>query len=216
MAKIEAVFFDFDGVLRDSRDALWAANVHALNSYGVEASQDDLRPHIHHINAVHEKFVPHISRDDLSEKFYQKFSELKEGVQLYKGAGEVVDELVKSGLLIGLVTTATSSEELLAQAGILDRFSVIVGGNDTSRHKPHPEPVLTALARLGVAAERAIMVGDLPADIQAARSAKLFATIGITYGFGTSEMLKEAGADYLIDTLSGVVGIVKEMNDVVT
>jgi len=43
--------------------------------------------------------------------------------------------------------------------------------DDTSRHKPHPEPLLVALERLQLAPQQAIYVGDSRHDMQAGRSA---------------------------------------------
>ncbi|TML61827.1 MAG: HAD family hydrolase, partial [Actinobacteria bacterium] len=56
-----------------------------------------------------------------------------------------------------------------------------VGGDETARHKPDPEPLLLALERMGVRADEAAYVGDAPFDVQAAKAAGLF-SIGVTWG----------------------------------
>ena len=60
-------------------------------------------------------------------------------------------------------------------------FDVVVGADDTERHKPDPEPILLALERLGAAPEDAAYVGDSPFDIRAAKAAGV-AAIGVTWG----------------------------------
>jgi phosphoglycolate phosphatase-like HAD superfamily hydrolase len=60
-------------------------------------------------------------------------------------------------------------------------FDVIVGGDETERQKPSPEPLLLALDRLGAEPADAAYVGDSPFDMQAARAAGLYA-VGVSWG----------------------------------
>ena len=77
-------------------------------------------------------------------------------------------------------------------------FDVVVGGDETERHKPDPEPLLLALERLGAGPEDAAYVGDSPFDMQAARAAGIDA-IGVTWGrIHDREAL--ADADVVVDT----------------
>jgi pyrophosphatase PpaX len=72
-----------------------------------------------------------------------------------------------------------------------------VGGDETVHHKPHPEPLLLALERLGVGAADAAYVGDSPFDMQAAKAADLYA-IGVSWGrIHAAEKLVEA--DIIVD-----------------
>jgi pyrophosphatase PpaX len=65
--------------------------------------------------------------------------------------------------------------------GLEQRFDVLVGADDTERHKPDPDPILEALRRLGVAAAEAAYVGDSPFDVRAAKAAGVFA---VAVGWG--------------------------------
>jgi nicotinate-nucleotide--dimethylbenzimidazole phosphoribosyltransferase len=60
---------------------------------------------------------------------------------------------------------------LLTAVGLADFFEVIITSVDVGAAKPDPAPVRAALRQLGVAAERALFVGDRPSDRDAARSA---------------------------------------------
>ena len=60
-------------------------------------------------------------------------------------------------------------------------FEVIVGGDEVPRQKPAPDGLLLALERLGGRPEDAAYVGDSPFDMQAARSAGLYA-VGVEWG----------------------------------
>ena len=50
-------------------------------------------------------------------------------------------------------------------------FDTIVAFEDTAQHKPHPEPLLTAVKRLGISPQEAVYIGDAPTDAQAAKAA---------------------------------------------
>ena len=60
-------------------------------------------------------------------------------------------------------------------------MDVVIGAEDTERHKPDPEPLLEALRRLGATPSEAAYVGDSPFDIRAAKDGGLFA---IAVGWG--------------------------------
>ena len=60
-------------------------------------------------------------------------------------------------------------------------FDVVVGADDTERHKPDPEPVLHALELLGARPDDAAYVGDSPFDVRAARAAGVYA-VAVAWG----------------------------------
>ena len=77
------------------------------------------------------------------------------------------------GHATGLVTSKGRgmTARSLEHVGLADSFDTIVTYEDTDRHKPGPEPVLLALDRLGVPAERSIFLGDSPHDMHSGRAA---------------------------------------------
>lgn len=78
-----------------------------------------------------------------------------------------------------------------------DTFDVIRGALDRVALKPDPAAVFEILTRIGVEAERTVMVGDTPIDIQTGRNARV-RTIGVTWGFRGAEELVDAGADFVV------------------
>ena len=60
-------------------------------------------------------------------------------------------------------------------------FDTVVGGDETERHKPDPEPLLLAAERMGVRPEDAAYVGDSPFDIRAAKAAGM-RSVAVTWG----------------------------------
>lgn len=114
---------------------------------------------------------------------------------LFPGIPALLAECVRAGFLLALVTTKREdiATHLVDARGLNTHFSAVIGGDSTPHHKPHPEPALYALRRLGVEPAHATMVGDTTFDMEMARSAGCRA-IGVTWGYGTPESLRASGA----------------------
>ncbi len=87
----------------------------------------------------------------------------------------VMATLRERGYVLGVVT---SKSREFAQRGLRlcvlwEFMDAFVSMDDTSRHKPHPEPLLLALERLQIAPQQAVYVGDSRHDMQAGRAAGL-------------------------------------------
>ena len=211
MSKIKAILFDLDGTLRDSREPIFLAIEHALKTHvGSTPSRQELLPHIHHHEEVQKVFAANTDPAKFLKSYWEKVEELRNTMVPYEGAHDLLSVLHKAGYRLGIVSTASTAVQYLESHGVSKLFDVIVGGKDTVEHKPSPVPVFRALELLNLDAKDAIMIGDLPADIASATSAGLRATVGITHGFGTATMLKDAGADYTIDSYDQLVKILKE------
>jgi pyrophosphatase PpaX len=107
--------------------------------------------------------------------------------RMFPYVAEVLRTLHVGGYRIGVVTTKmrASTDRSLRFFGV-DRFiQTIVSVEEVEHVKPHPEPVLLALARLHALPERAVMVGDSPVDLLAAQAAGVQA-------FGVAWSLKGA------------------------
>ncbi len=79
-------------------------------------------------------------------------------------------------------------------------FEVLVTYNDTpKRAKPDPYPLELAAQRLGVTADRALVVGDSHADLLAARRAKM-RSIAVLWGYEDAESLRRYSPDYVAAT----------------
>lgn len=201
MSKIKVILFDLDGTLRDSREMIYGALEHAMNTHtGTTPSRGEMLPYVHHHTEIYKNFASHIDEEKFLESYWEKVEELRPSSEPYDGATDIVGELKKSGYRLGIVTSASTAAEFLAQHGMADSFDAIVGGADVAEHKPSSIPVLRALELMNSDPKHAVMVGDLSVDIEAAKAAGLAGAVGILHGFGTADMLEKAGADVVIST----------------
>ena len=89
-----------------------------------------------------------------------------------------------------------------------DLTQVLVGAEDTERHKPDPDPVLEALRRLGASPRDAVYVGDSPFDIRAGKAAGAFAIAVGWGGIHPDERLLGEEPDALVHDPAEILGLV--------
>jgi pyrophosphatase PpaX len=179
------VLFDFDGTIVDSGAIIMASFRHA--------AQEVLEREIADIQvtamlggaSLHEQMAA-IAPDRVDELVvaYRRHNEpLHDELECCAGMLDVLDRLRAEGRRLGIVTAKRHAtvELAFARLPLRDYFEVIIGADDTARHKPDPEPILLALERLGAEPGDAAYVGDSPFDIGAARAAGVHA-IGVTWG----------------------------------
>ncbi len=105
--------------------------------------------------------------------------------KLYPNVADTLDALLARGIRLCCVTNKryAFSQELLLQAGIRDRFELLVGGDSLAEKKPSPLPLQFAADKLGVETHAVALVGDSHQDLRAARAAGCGFVLA-SYGYG--------------------------------
>jgi len=105
--------------------------------------------------------------------------------RLYPGVLDTLDALQAREIRLCCITNKryAFSQELLVQAGIRDRFELLLGGDSLAEKKPSPLQLNVAAEKLGVAPSAATLVGDSHQDLRAARAAG-YGFVLATYGYG--------------------------------
>jgi beta-phosphoglucomutase-like phosphatase (HAD superfamily) len=85
---------------------------------------------------------------------------------------------------------------------LLDVFDANVCGRDFKQGKPHPEIFLTAAEAIGIDSAQCVVIEDAPSGVQAAKAGGM-ACIGLARR-DDSEMLKVAGADWVVESLDQI------------
>lgn len=172
-----AVLFDLDGTLIDSIQLILGSMQHAFIKChrSVPVDADWLTGVGTPLPTMFRKYV---SDDTEVAELIAAYREhqLEHHDALVRCYAEVADTLAVLASRGHPMAVVTSKSDALARrglehAGILRFFESIVGFDSTLRHKPHPEPVLTALERLGYGPFEAAFVGDSVHDIEAGNAA---------------------------------------------
>ncbi len=205
---LKAVLFDLDGTLIDSKKDIAAAANAARVHFGMPALP------LETVTGYIGWGIEHLNRKTLGTDDPERLSEglkvLKgyyrdhcvDQTLLFPGARELLDFLKKRGVRMGLVSNKPHEFTLITldRLGLSPYFGVALGADATPNKKPHPEPLLTALQRLGASPSEAVMIGDSPVDVQAARAAGMRVGV-VSHGFVAKEYLNAADPDWLVDSL---------------
>lgn len=111
---------------------------------------------------------------------------------LFPGVLGTLEALSQSGLALSVVSTKyrTRIEAILDKYGAREWFDIILGGEDTTRHKPDPEGLCSTLQALGIPPADALYVGDHEVDAEAARRASV-PFVGVLTGSTTEEEFRQ-------------------------
>lgn len=116
---------------------------------------------------------------------------------------ELLQELKDRNIRTAVVTRNCRAASRLSMEVVGIEADVVVCREDTSKHKPLPEPVLTAMERLSVQPEQAVMVGDHPMDIYSAKAAGCF-SIAFLRDDRPRDLFDQAEPDMLITSLGDI------------
>lgn len=130
----------------------------------------------------------------------------------YIGAMETLAKLRDEGwkLIVCTNKPEAPSLEILRALELSPLFEAVAGGDSYPFRKPDPRHLLILLESVGTAPENAVMFGDGPADIAAARAAGI-PSILATFGYGGAAAEKE-GPDHRIEDFGGLPGALSALN----
>lgn len=207
---IEAVLFDLDGTLVETDDRWVERIAHRLQPIERFLPDQDAkrlaRRLVMWLDGWSGGFLALLDRlklDGVAQRLARRLQIVENHTegwqpQLVAGVESLLRQL-NGRYRLGVVSTRSEAEvrALLAQHGLDQEVQVIVGSDTTERIKPHPQPVLWAAQRLGVAPEHTVLVGDTRVDVRAAKAAGALA-IGVLCGFGEQHDL--ADADLILES----------------
>ena len=224
---IKAVIFDLDNTLLDfikmKQFAVQAA-ISAMAEAGLEVNEKKANDRIFQMYEDGGWENQSIFNDFLQEKIgfvdhkylaaaivaYRRAREAS--LQLYPNVNKTLFELLKMGIKLAIVSDAPSREAWMRiyYLNLHHVFDLVLTFDDTGARKPSPKPFAMALDSLKINSEDTIMVGDWPErDVEGAKKVGM-KTIFARYG-DTFET-KESGADWDVNDIYEIVGIIKELN----
>lgn len=211
--RFRIVLFDLDGTLIDSGPIILASMQHAVRAVlGREIPPAELQMSIGGQGIVAQMTAIDAEHaDELLEAYKEHNDGLHETLEAFDDLLALLPGLKAEGRQLGIVTAKRHRTVGLA----LDRFpalasvfDVVVGYEDTEKHKPDPEPVLLAVEKLGGSVEDAVYVGDSPFDIGAAKAAGVFAVAVGWGGIHPDERLLEEEPDVFVHTPEELRGVI--------
>lgn len=210
---IRAVLYDFDGTLADSTELIMRCYRHTMATHLGQAPPDEewLRGFGTPLETQIARFARTPAEQQAMLATYREHQdELHDTlVRPFPGAVETVAELERRGVALALVTSKLRRGTLRGMdlCGLTRHFPVIITPEDVRSPKPHPEPVLAALERLGVDASETLFVGDSPHDLVSGREAGTRTAAALWGPFPRAALLAER-PDVLLERQEDVLALI--------
>ena len=208
MKWLNAIIFDFDGVIADSERLHLRSYQDTLAPEGVTISNEDyLEKYLGYddvgvFKAVGRDFGIPMDEHRVSELIAakgQRYESLAAaGEMLFPGAADFI-RTAAATVPIAIASGALTHEieDVLERSGLLTLFPVIVGADQTERSKPHPEPYQAAFDRLrahsgrDLIASRSVAIEDSRWGLVSARGADL-RCVAVTNTYSEAELRTDA------------------------
>lgn len=202
---LKGVLFDLDGVLVDTmklHDEAWRK---AIAKYGLEVSKEEIYRREGEKGTVtaHDLLVkagqnpyPEMIQNLIfeKEKIFKKYPK----AQIFPGAFTCVEFLHRQGHALALVTGSFLAEvQVTLPDDFLKLFKAVITADSVHYGKPHPEPYLLALEKLGLRPSQAVVIENAPYGIRSAKAAGL-ACVAVETSLPRSYLLE---ADWVVKNL---------------
>lgn len=198
MKHYQAVLYDIDGTLLDTRDM----NLYPLlriikEELGQDWTYDQVKKYLAYTGMQVMEELSIRDKETTYARWVRYVNEYPEPAKLFPGLAEALSGIQQAGILQAIVSSKKHAQFDIDMAGkgILPYFATAVLEEDTTLHKPNPEPLLLCLKRLGVAPENAIYIGDMPSDCLAAKRAGMDFALA---RWGSDQMLEQA--DFVLES----------------
>ncbi|KHL94121.1 pyrophosphatase [Paenibacillus sp. IHB B 3415] len=211
---IECVLFDLDGTIVNTNELIISSFMHALKENNLPAlTREEIIPHMGTTLQQQMSTFSGLQDTSVLELSYRSYNYAHhdELIRSFPHVNETMEGLLSRGIKLGIVTTKIRPTTLkaLEMFDLLKYMETIVTVNDVSQAKPHPEPVLTAVANLGVDPARTLMVGDSAVDIQSAKAAGV-RVAAVAWSLKGEDTLRKYGPDYIIHDMKDLYTIVEQ------
>lgn len=207
--KYKTVLFDLDGTLLNTLQDLCNSVNFALKCLGFpKRSLDEIRAFVGNgvVNLI-SLAVPENTSEALKSECLSLFrthynANMDKETSPYPGILPLLERLKDLDMRIAVISNKyDAAVKALCKKYFGDLIVFAYGASNERRNKPAPDIVFKALEDLDSNAQNALYIGDSDVDITCAANAGVD-SVGVTWGFRDAELLKKAGANYIIDTPS--------------
>ncbi|MEK6590627.1 MAG: HAD-IA family hydrolase [Nitrospinota bacterium] len=218
---IELIIFDLDGTLIDSKvDIANAVNFTLRELKLKEVSHELIYSFVGNgveplIKRVMESVTPPFEKKGsggieraltIFRSYY--WDHLMDNTILYPHVIDVIKRLSEIKKAVVSNKSERFVKKILDGLDIDKYFEIALGGDSIKSKKPHPDILHLVMEKLGVNGRRTLIVGDSAVDIECGKRAGTF-TCGVDYGYRDRSELIKAGADWIIDDMDKLIGLIE-------
>lgn len=212
---MKLIIFDFDGTLADTRQLIVETMQQTIQALELTPCTDEQCASMIGL-PLKQAFIELIPMsDEMGNRCvdtYRRIFNENNALYVIPTFPNVIDTLFRLSAEGYILTIASSRSrksllDFVHTMHLEEIFSYILGADDVILSKPHPEPVLRTLEAFDCSPEEALVVGDMKYDIEMGRRAGT-RTCGVTYGNGSPQDLREAGADFIVNNFEEILTLI--------
>ncbi len=214
---IQALIFDFDGLILDTETPEFVCWQNMYREHGFELplekwgsiiggsghSHFDAAEHLSHLLSSSQRAQGRLDPDSLRARNRLESHNMIIGQGPLPGVKDYLEEAKRLGLKLAIASSSSHSwvDDHAKRIGVFDYFDQVIAADDVGlgRTKPNPDLFVTALSRLKVPKEAAIVFEDSPNGVKAANRAGIFV---VAVPNSVTSALSLEGADLILKSLS--------------
>ena len=208
---IHTILFDLDGTLIDTNELINESFRHTFKQFGLEYTHEEILAfNGPPLQVTFEKIDLDKAEAMISTYRKHNLAHHDSYVKAFPNVKDTLELLKESGLKLGIVTTKMRKTAIrgMKLTGIYDYFDTIIGLDDITNAKPHPEPVLTAMKYLNADPETTLMIGDNSHDIESGQNAGV-KTAGVSWSLKGEEALRKYNPTYMLQDMKDLIEIIE-------
>lgn len=213
----QLAIFDLDGTLLDTLADLRQGLNYALSTQGfAPRTLPEVRAFVGNgIRKLIERAVPAGTDEAQIEAVFEAFNpyyavHCADFTTTYPGISELLRQLQADGVVSAVVSNKPDyAVKTLSAQYFPGLLAASAGAKDGVRKKPCPDAVFEVVRQLGAEALRAVYIGDSEVDVATARNAGL-PCISVSWGFRDRDVLVNAGAETICDSMDALYRALRE------
>ena len=215
----KACIFDLDGTLTDTVESLTYSVNATLQELGLgQITQEQCKAFVGYgARRLIEKALEATGDDKLLQveeamkvygRIFKEYCTYR--VAPYDGIVEMLKSLQSMGIQLAVLSNKPHLQTLDVVKTFFGNeiFVCVMGQQEGIPRKPDPTAALMIAEKIGISKEECLYIGDSDTDMQTGNAAGM-ATVGVTWGFRTREVLREHDATHIIDRPQEIIRIVK-------
>lgn len=173
MKQYQAYLFDWDGTLAQTLEVWLSIERDLYRKYGLSLTDSEIARSFGDWSAAEKFGLKGESLMAFNRELPKIAHEAISKTPLYPHVSKVLNGIKDRGAKLALITSSVREtiDVVLAHNELVELFDLVVTADEVSEHKPHPEGILYVLESLGMAKDKAVMIGDSDKDLGAAQNA---------------------------------------------
>ena len=217
MKNKDIIFFDLDGTIVDSAPGIKESVKYALKTFGIEET-DDKKLNMFIGPPLFDAFssIYNFNKEDADlavSKYRENYNDNNaiEMFLVYNGVEEMLKILKENGKIICLATAKPLpfAERILKKAELFKYFDVVNGASFDETKRTKTAVIKDTIEKNNFEKDRILMVGDRENDVTGAKNNGI-SVLGVTYGYGDFNELKNAGCNYIVNSPDEVIKFIQK------